>query len=144
MSGHILEESEDNKTVCEPFDEFSHIRSYKELSSIYNEICNKKSGEFTIGMFLTLENCNSFSCRCPSCAVCRIKKEETTFMKHKMENCSDSKNIKKSFILCCNSERNKELADSEKKCLSNCSSNQNNVKKNENKLKKNESKISLG
>lgn len=89
LCGHKLEESNENKSICSPLDEFSHVKSYKELSLIYKAVSKEKFGRLDYEMLLAIENCNSFSCKCANCGVCRKSNKENNISEEKMQNCSD-------------------------------------------------------
>lgn len=102
--GHKLEESEQNKTSCEPLEEFSHIKSYKELALIYKALSEEKGEKLNYEMLLDIENCNSFSCKCYACDVCADKnKKEQKDSDSKMQNCSTTI-VNKEKKGCCNIE----------------------------------------
>ena len=150
--GHSLEESDDNRSLCEPFDESSHIESYKELALIYKMISQKNSGKINYEMLLSFENCNSFACKCPTCSVCRKKKQG--FVKiNEMENCSED--VGKTDLIseekeqitkkksCCTKNNSSKLIVNEEKCdekkenSGNCEENKGNgCEKKEENLKK--------
>lgn len=104
LCGHKLEESNENKSTCLPFDEFSHVKSYKELSLIYKAVSQEKLGRLDYEMLLAIENCNSFSCKCANCDVCGKINKENNNSQEKMQNCSDKVDQPKKN--CCSKEEN--------------------------------------
>jgi len=125
VCGHKLKENEENYSQCQPFDEFSHIKSYHELGQIYKAISEKKGEQLNYEMLSDVENCNSFLCKCPSCDICKLKFHGKAAIDHNdMRNCSEKKKIHTNLKKCCGFKEENPLIQDQKEediCQKACS-----------------------